>query len=69
MKNCSVLETVKFQTLQDACRVARPNYWCAKVELMAACRSVGIHPGNYGMTGLKWHFQNTSEPTSLFDSR
>ena len=69
MNDYSVPESVKFQTLQDACKLAKTNYWCAKVDLMSAYRSVGIHPDNYKVTGLKWQFQGDTEPTYLFDSR
>ena len=65
----SVPESVKFQTLTDACKLATPDYWCAKVDLHSAYRSVGIHPDNYCVTGLKWHFRGIKEQTYLFDTR
>lgn len=69
MNDYSVPDTVKFQTLADACRLAKPGYWCAKVDLKAAYRSVCIHPDDYHVTGLQWTFGNDCEPTYLFDSR
>ena len=36
--------SVRYQTLQDACRLAKPGYYCAKLDLQSAYRSVTIHP-------------------------
>lgn len=69
MNDYSDPESVKFQTLADACHLAKPGYWCAKVDLKSAYRSVCIHPDNYQVTGLKWTFQGQQEPTYFFDSR
>ena len=65
----SIPDSVKFQTLSDACKLAKPGNWCAKVDLQSAYRSVCIHPDNYSVTGLKWTFHNEKEPMNLFDSR
>ena len=70
MYGYSVPESVKFQILTDACKLAKPDYWCAiKVDLHSAYRSVGIHPDNYCVTGLKWQCRGSKEPTYLFDTR
>jgi hypothetical protein len=69
MNDYAIPEKVKFQTLTDACKIAKPGYWCAKVDLKAAYRSVCIHPDDYNVTGLKWTFESQTEPTYLFDSR
>ena len=69
MNDYSLPESVKFQTLSDACELAKPGYYCAKVDLQAAYRSVCIHPDDYSATGIKWAFQENSEPTYLFDTR
>lgn len=69
MNDYSIPESVKFQTLRDACKLAKSGYWCAKVDLQAAYRSVCIHPENYQVTGLKWVFGDDKTPTYLFDSR
>lgn len=61
--------SVKFQSLGDACKLAKPGYYCAKVDLKAAYRSVCIHPDDYAATGLKWTFEGDKDPTYLFDSR
>jgi hypothetical protein len=61
--------SVKFQTLTDACKLAKPGYYCAKVDLQSAYRSICIHPDDYAVTGLKWTFAGDKEPTYLFDSR
>ena len=69
MNDYAMPEAVKFQSLSDACKLAKPNFWCAKVDLSSAYRSVCIHPDNYSMTGLKWTFGTDKHPTYLFDSR
>lgn len=62
-------DPVQFQTLEEACRLAKPGYWCAKVDLKSAYRSVAIHPDNYSVTGLKWKFHNDTHSTYMFDTR
>lgn len=69
MNDYASMESVKFQTLDEACKLAKPGYWCAKVDLKSAYRSVPIHPDNYQVTGLKWHFKDDRQPTYLFDAR
>ena len=53
MNDYSRPDSVKFQTLQDACSLAKPNYFCAKVDLQAAYRSVPVHSDDYVATGLQ----------------
>jgi hypothetical protein len=69
MNNYSNPDPVRFQTLQDACSLAKSNYFMAKVDLQAAYRSVPIHPDDYAATGLKWTFGDATEPTYIFDTR
>ena len=69
MNDYSVPDSVRFQTLTDACTIAKPGYWCAKVDLQVAYRSVCIHPDDYRVAWLKWVFQSDSKTTYLFDSR
>ena len=69
MNDYSVPDSVQFQTLADACHLAKTGYWCAKIDLKAAYRSVCIHPDNYCVTGLKWTFGEDRHPTYMFDSR
>lgn len=59
----------KFQTIEDACKLAKKNFWCAKVDLQSAYRSVALHPDEYVKTGLKWHFEGQAEPVFLHDIR
>ena len=60
-----VPDSITFQTLSDACKLAKPGYWCAQVDLQSACRSVCVHPDTCSM----WTFDNEKEPTYWFDSR
>lgn len=69
MNDYSIPETTKFQTLRDAYKLAKPFFYCAKIDLQAAYRSVPIHPDNYEATGIQWTFKGDSQPTFLFDSR
>ena len=66
--------SVRYQTLQDACRPAKPGYYCAKLDLQSAYRSVPIHPDDYKATGLAWRFEGEDTEgedtdTHLFDAR
>ena len=61
--------SVRYQTLQDACRLAKPGYYCAKLDLQSAYRSVPIHPDDYKATGLAWRFEGDDTDTYLFDAR
>lgn len=69
MNDYASMENVKFQTLDEACKMAKPGYWFAKIDLQKAYRSVALHPDNYQVTGLKWHFTGEEKPTYLFDAR
>lgn len=61
--------SVRYKTIQDACKLAKRGYFCAKVDLQGAYRSVGVHPDDYKATGVAWKFQGDEEETYLFDSR
>ena len=61
--------SVRYQTIQDACRLAKPGYFCAKLDLKSAYRSVPIHPDDYKATGLAWQFEGDNSETILFDAR
>ena len=69
MNDYATPDKVQFQSLDDACRLAKQGYLCAKLDLQAAYRSVPIHPSDYRVTGLKWCFQGDYRPTYLFDAR
>ena len=59
----------KFQTLDDAIQLLRPNYFMAKIDLRHAYRSVPIHPSNFPATGLHWHFDGDDDVTYFYDTR
>ena len=59
----------KFQTLDDAIHLLKPNYFMAKIDLRHAYRSVPIHPSNYAATGLHWHFTGEDNFTYFYDTR
>lgn len=61
--------SVHYQTLEEACVLAKPNYFLSKVDLKAAYRSVAINPIDYRLTGLVWQFSGGKSPTILFDTR
>ena len=67
MTDYSQSDTVKFQMLQDACQLAKPFYYCAKLDLQAAYCSVPIHCDDYKAMGLQWHFEGVNKPTFLFE--
>lgn len=59
----------KFQTLDDAITLLRPNYYMAKIDIKHAYHSLPIHPANYQVTGCKWHFVGDSFDTFFYDTR
>lgn len=59
----------KFQTLDDAIKLLKPNYYMAKIDLKHAYRSVPIHPANYQATGCKWRFAGDNFDTYFYDTR
>ena len=61
--------SVRYQTIQDACRMAKRGYYCAKLDIQSAYRSVCIHPDDYKATGLAWKFDGDDAETYLFDTR
>lgn len=64
-----ISHSFKFQTLDDAIKLLRPNYFMAKIDLRHAYRSVPIHKSNYLATGLQWQFSGQRGPTYFFDTR
>ena len=60
---------VRYKTTQDACRMAKQGYHCAKLDLKSAYRSMPVHPDNYKATGLAWRFEGDDSDTFLFDAR
>lgn len=62
-------ESFKFQTLDDAVKLLRPNYYMAKIDLRHAYRSVPIHPDNYPATGCKWQFSGDQHFSYFYDTR
>lgn len=61
--------SVRYQTLADACELAKPGSFMCKIDLKSAYRSVGIHSSDYCLTGLSWCFKGDTSPTYLFDTR
>ena len=57
------------QSISDAIQLIQPGYFLAKVDLHAAYRSVGLHPSQFPLTGLKWTFSGESEPRYFMDTR
>lgn len=69
LNDYAMLSKVRFQTFDEALRLATPGSFLAKVDLKAAYRSVLINPCEYKMTGIKWCFTGDSSYTYLFDTR
>jgi hypothetical protein len=69
MNDYTILHPTRYQTLQEAYSLAKPNTYLAKVDLKSAYRSVPIRPTDYCLTGVKWTFTGDSSPTYLFDAR
>ncbi len=60
---------LRYQTMADAVSLLTPGCWLAKVDLKGAYRSVGLHPSQFGFTGLQWQFTGDPTPTYLYDTR
>ena len=60
-------QSVRYQTLSEACDLAKTGFFLSKVDLKAAYRSVPIHCTDYPLTGLKWWFKGEKSPQFLFD--
>jgi hypothetical protein len=69
MNDYSTLHGVRFQTLEDAYKLAKPGYYLAKIDLKSAYRSVPIHHSDHCLTGLKWQFKNDPKVTYMYDAR
>ena len=69
MNDYATLHAERFQTIEDACKLAKKGFWCAKLDLKAAYRSVPIHSNDYRVSGLQWKFKGDRQPTYLFDAR
>ena len=62
-------QAVRYQTISDACALARPGCFLAKIDLKSAYRSVPIHFSDYSLSGIKWWFEGENSPSYLFDTR
>ena len=60
---------LSFQLLKDAEELITLSVFMTKIDLKSAYRSVGIHPDDYSVTGLKWRFKGDNHDTFMFDKR
>ena len=58
----------KFQTLDDAIKLPKANYFMAKIDLKHAHRSAPIHPANYKATGCKCRFSGDDLNICFYDT-
>ena len=61
--------SVKYQTIEDAVSFSCNDCYYSKIDLKSAYRSVKIHPSNFDITGIKWHFSGEDHPKYLIDKR
>ena len=69
LNDLAIHDPFQYQSLQDAVDIIAPGYYLGKVDLANAYRSVGLHPSNYGATGIKWRFHGDSDYTYMVDTR
>ena len=69
MNDYSTLYPIRYQTLEDAYKMAAPGRFLAKIDLKSAYRSVPIHPSDYELTGIKWKFHGEDDSTYMVDTR
>ena len=68
MNSYAHLQSVRYQTLEQATSLPKCNSYLAKVDLKAAYLTVPIHPSDYVLTGLHWKFGAFDEDVYLFDT-
>jgi hypothetical protein len=62
-------DSFTFTTVDSAIKLTDPGSYMCKVDISEAYRHVGLHPSQYHMTGLQWHFSGNNRPTWLYDTR
>jgi hypothetical protein len=60
---------LRFASISDVTRMVRRGWFCSKIDLRHAYRSVHLHPSCYAVTGICWHFEGDEQPTVLVDTR
>ena len=60
---------LQYQSIKDVEKLICPGVFFSKVDLKQAHRSVGIHPGDFSATGLKWRFSGQDKDIYLYDTR
>ena len=63
------LDKEKYQSVDEAVKLSKPNCYYAKIDLKSAYRSVTIHPSNFDLTGIKWVFEGEQDPRYLVDTK
>ena len=58
-----------FVTVDNVVKTIKPGSYMCKVDLSSAFRHVNLHPSQYQLTGLQWHFSGNKHPTYMFDTR
>ncbi|CAC5371373.1 unnamed protein product [Mytilus coruscus] len=68
INSCGGMEKQRFQTLDEASKLATPNCYMAKVDLKIAYRSVKLSSQSQEVTGLRWTFPDGTEYT-FYDTK
>ena len=63
------IDSVAYDTVEEATRLLPPGGFMAKIDLRNAYRSVPIHRDCYAATGLKWCFTGQDETDYFIDTR
>ena len=58
-----------FESIDTAVRHVKTNSWMGKIDLKSAYRHVGLHPSQFGVTGLKYKFTGDASFTYFYDTR
>jgi hypothetical protein len=69
LNDYSTIDSVKYQSVNDALNMIGPGWYQCKIDLRWAYRVCGINPEHYTFTGLKWHFIGDKSHTYLVDTR
>ena len=65
--HASLGETIRYQTIDNATDLIQAGFWCGKVDLKAAYRSVRINEASQQFTGL--HFHIDGREVYMYDTK
>ena len=56
-------DSFSFTSVDEATKFIKPGSFMCKIDISEAYRHVALHPSQYHLTGLQWHFAGNDHPT------